>query len=112
MPSSSTSVIPAINPANESIPPVLDTPAVTIKQENPRRPIRRKRVVRPTLNEGDFVVVKFVRNDGDRKGKLVPKAEGPYLVQGFTDNSQQTAIIADANGVTWTERLADLSKWA
>lgn len=88
---------------------------VTIKQKHPSQPIRRKRVARLTLNEGDFVVVKIyklVRNDGDRKGKLVPKAEGPYLVQGFTDDTQQMVIIADANGVTWTKRVADLSKWA
>ena len=49
-----------------------------------------------------------MRSDKDRKGKLVPKAEGPYLPQGFTDNTQQMAIIADANGVTWTTRVADL----
>ena len=114
MPSTSHGIVPGVTPVHESIPLALQSSIVTIKQEHPSRPIRRKRIVRPTLAEGDFVAVKihkFVRSDGDRKGKLVPKAEGPYLLQGFTDNTQQRAIIAEANNVTWTKRVADLSKW-
>ena len=52
------------------------------------------------IQEGDFVVIKIhqmVRKDGERKGKLGPKAEGPYLVSEFTDDSKNIAVIEDAN---------------
>ena len=54
---------------------------------------------------------KVVRKEGERKGKLVPKVEGPYLVKGFTDETKQIAIIADANDASWHKRVADLSLW-
>lgn len=114
IPSTSTSIVPGVTPAKESIPPVLETPTVTVKQEHPDPWVRRKRVLGPTLNEGDFVLIKIhkmVRKDGERKGKLVPKAEGPYMLKSFTDTTRQVARIADANDRTWTKRVADLSKW-
>lgn len=98
MPPSSATIVPGVTPAKESIPPVLDTPVVTVKQEHPDPPVRRKRVLKPALSEGDFVlskVHKIVCKDGDRKGKLVLKAEGPYMLQRFTDATRQVAIIAD-----------------
>ena len=54
----------------------------------------------------------MVRKDGGRKGKLVRKAEEPFIVKGFTDNSRQMATIADVNDVTWTKQVADLRMWA
>ncbi|KAL0023478.1 hypothetical protein WJX79_009943 [Trebouxia sp. C0005] len=70
-------------------------------QDMPAEPPRR--LQQPDIIEGDFIVVKIyktVRKDGDRKGKSVSKAEGPYLVKGFTDATKQIAIFADANDIT------------
>ena len=97
-------------------------PEIVVKQEvitpvptNPPEPQQRiKRPKKSEIKEGDFIVAKIhkmVRTEGSRKGKLVPKAEGPYLVTGFTDESKQMAIIADANNIKWTKRVADLSLW-
>ena len=97
-------------------------PEIVVKQEvttpvptNPPEPQQRiKRLKKSEIKEGDFIVAKIhkmVRTEGNRKGKLVPKAEGPYLVTGFTDESKQMAIIADANNIKWTKRVADLSLW-
>ena len=63
---------------------------------------------------GDFIAIrtyKIYRTEGNKKGKLVPKVEGPYLIQDFTDDTQAVAIVADANGVTWKKGTADLSLW-
>lgn len=97
-------------------------PEIVVKQEvitpastNPPEPQQRiKRLKKSEIKEGDFIVAKIhkmVCTEGNRKGKLVPKAEGPYLVTGFTDESKQMAIIADANNIKWTKRVADLSLW-
>ena len=68
----------------------------------------------------DFIAIrihKICRTEGNKKGncKLVPKVEGPYLIrdftQDFTDDTQAVAIVADANGLTWKKRTADLSLW-
>ncbi|DBA66168.1 TPA: hypothetical protein ACH3X2_002640 [Trebouxia sp. C0005] len=72
-----------------------------MQQDMPAEPPRR--LQQPDIIEGDFIVVKIyktVRKDGDRKGKSVSKAEGPYLVKGFTDATKQIAIFADANDIT------------
>ncbi len=53
----------------------------------------------------------MVRKDDERKGKLVPKAEGHYLVSECTDECKNIAVIEDANGAKWTKRVADLSLW-
>ena len=87
--------------------------SVTVKQE-PNTPHQSKRCQKVELQELDFVVVKvhkLVRKEGDRKGKLAPKVEGPYRVAGFTDDSKQMAIFEDADGQTWTRGVADLSLW-
>ena len=42
---------------------------------------------------------------------MVPKVEGPYLIQDFTDDTQAVAIVADTNGLTWKKGTADLSLW-
>ena len=104
-------------PTNEEqVAPDIATVA-EIKQEPKNKPTgvtENKRPKRAEINEGDFIVAKIhklVRKEGERKGKLVPKAEGPYLVKGFTDDTKQMAIIADANGVSWHKRVADLSLW-
>ena len=60
----------------------------------------RKAPAMTRLQEGGFVAIKIhkiCRTDGDKKGKLVPKVEGPYLIQEFTDDSHMVAIVADAN---------------
>lgn len=36
----------------------------------------------------------------------------PINNKGFTDDSKQVAIIKDADGQSWTKRVADLSLWA
>ena len=89
------------------------TSTVKVKQEPPcsHEPKRREKA---EIQKLDFVVVKVhkvVRKEGDRKGKLASKAEGPYRVADFTDDSKQIAIIEDADGQTWTRRVADLSLW-
>ena len=66
------------------------------------------------LKVGDFIAIrihKICRTEGNKKGKLVPKVEGPYLIRDFTDDTQAIAIVADANGLTWKKRAADLSLW-
>ena len=66
------------------------------------------------LQEGDFVAItihKWYRTAGDKKGKLVPKVEGPFIIEGFTDATHAMAIVADANEVKWKKRTADLSRW-
>ena len=118
VPSSSTAV-----PIQASITPMLESKVAVIKQEPLDSPDKRvdsphhqpKRRKKTEIQVDDFIVVKvhkMVRKDGNRKGKLAPKAEGPYLVAGFTDDSKQVAIIKDAGGQTWTKRVADLSLWA
>ena len=72
--------------------PIVDAPMVHVKQDVRNLPPRCKRPKRPEINEGDFSVTKVykvVRKEGNRKGKLVPKAEGPYQVKGYTDSSKQ-----------------------
>ena len=49
--------------------------------------------------------------EGDRKSKLVPKAEGPCIIYGFTDSSKKLAIIEDAKGISWHKRVANFSLW-
>ena len=66
------------------------------------------------LQLGDVIAIrihKICRTEGNKKGKLVPKVEGPYLIQDFTDDTQAVAIVADASGLTWKKRTADLSSW-
>ena len=114
VPANSTAVLQPDILDKQPKPFVRSKPTIAIKQEPVSQPVTRKRIARPIISEGDFVVVKIhkaVRKDGERKGKLVPKAEGPYLVKGFTDATKQIALIADANDVTWPRRVADLSKW-
>lgn len=36
----------------------------------------------------------------------------PINNKGFTDDNKQVAIIKDADGQSWTKRVADLSLWA
>ena len=48
----------------------------------------RKACVLTKLEVGDFIAVKIhkiCRTEGEKKGKLVPKVEGPYMIQEFTD---------------------------
>jgi len=74
----------------------------------------RKTPAKTKLQVGDFIAIrihKICRTEGNKKGKLVPKVEGPYLIQDFIDDTQAVAIVADANGVTWKKRTADLSVW-
>ncbi|KAI4252572.1 MAG: hypothetical protein L6R35_007581 [Caloplaca aegaea] len=74
----------------------------------------RKKPAMNKLKVGDFIAIKIhkiCRTEGNKKGKLVPKVEGPYLIQEFTDDTQAIAIVADANGLTWKKRAADLSLW-
>lgn len=66
-----------------------------------------------TLSEGDFVCIKVhkpVCKDVERKGKLVPKAEGPHLVKAITYESQHKVYIADADDMTCTKTVACLSR--
>ena len=74
----------------------------------------RKTPAMTKLQVGDFTAIrihKICRTEGNKKGKLVPKVEGPYLIQDFTDDTQAVAVVADANGLTWKKRTADLSLW-
>lgn len=74
----------------------------------------RKKPAMNKLKVGDFIAIKIhkiCRTEGNKKGKLVPKVEGPYLIQSFTDETRAIAIVADANGLTWKKRAADLSLW-
>ena len=74
----------------------------------------RKTPAKTKLQVGDFIAIRnhmICRTAGNKKGKLVPKVEGPYLIQDFIDDTQAVAIVADANGVTWKKRTADLSVW-
>lgn len=41
----------------------------------------------------------------------MPKVEGPYMIQEFTDDTHAVAIVVDANGLTWKKRSADLCLW-
>ena len=61
---------------------------------------------------GDFVLVKIhAKGRGTVRalGKLAPTTEGPYILAGFTDDTQEMAIIEDAEGKTWKRKTADLS---
>ena len=74
----------------------------------------RKKPAMNKLKVKDYIAIrihKICRTEGSKKGKLVPKVEGPYQIQGFTDDTQAVAIVADANGLTWKKRSADLSLW-
>ncbi|KAL3154529.1 hypothetical protein ABBQ32_013989 [Trebouxia sp. C0010 RCD-2024] len=74
----------------------------------------RKKPAMNKLKVGDFIankVHKICRTEGNRKGKLVPKVEGSYLIQNFTDDTQAVAIVAGASELTWKKRTADLSLW-
>ena len=74
-----------------------------------------KRTLGTELQKGDFVAIKiskWCRTSGDKKGKLVPRVEGPYLISDFTDDTHTIAVIADANGTKWKKRSADLSLWS
>ena len=99
------------NTATEPAPTVV--PKTThVKQE--RGQVKHKKRQPVVFEEGDFVAVKIHkinRKEGDEKGKLAPKAEGPFLITAFTDDTKQMAILEDATGVTWTKRTADLSLW-
>ena len=53
----------------------------------------------------------MVRRDGQRKGKLVPKAEGRDMVAEITDESKNIAVIEDTQGARRTKHVADLSLW-
>ena len=55
------------------------------------------------LQVGVFIAIrthKICRTERNKKGKLVPKVEGPYLVQDFSDDTQTVAIVAEAIEVT------------
>ena len=42
------------------------------------------------LRVGGFIAIrihKICHTEGNKKGKLVPKVEGPFLIQVFTDNT-------------------------
>lgn len=100
-----------IAPVEAVAPAAVDTTSVQIKQEHTAKPQCQKRQKQTELQEGDYVAMKvhkMMRTNGDRKGKLVPKAEGPYLVTGFTDHTKN---IADATGNTWIKRVPHLSLW-
>lgn len=105
-----------------SLPVTIENTPTPNKQATPNSPCKRtsdapshsKRRNKTELQVDDFIVVKvhkLVRKEGDRKGKLAPKVEGPYMVAGFTDENKQVAIIKDADGQTWTRRVVDLSLW-
>ena len=67
----------------------------------------------PALQVNDYVVArihKIVRTAGEKKGKLVPIVEGPFVIDDFTDETRQVAVLLDADGKTWKKRTADLSK--
>ena len=53
----------------------------------------------------------MMRKEADRKGNLVPKAEGLYIICGFTDSSKKLAIIEDAKGISWHKCAANFSLW-
>ena len=55
----------------------------------------------------------MMRKDGQRKGKLLPKAEGLDMVAEITDldDSKNIAVIEDTQGARWTKHVADLSLW-
>ena len=91
-----------------------DEDAVEIPESHGRS--GKKAQAMTKLQVEDFIAIrvhKICRTEGNKKGiaKLVPKVEGPYLIQDFTDNTQAVAIVADANGLTWKKRTADLSLW-
>ena len=91
---------------------VVDQTSDQTKQASDSKGKTKTRKTQMELQEGDFVLAKvhqMVRKEGDRKGKLVPKAEGHYLISGFTDSNKKMAIIKDATGIPW--RVADLSLW-
>ena len=55
------------------------------------------------LQVGVFIAIRthrICRTERNKKGKLVPKVEGPYLVQDFSDDTQTVAIVAEAIEVT------------
>ena len=73
-----------------------------------------ERILGTELKKGDRVAIKihkWCRTAGIKKGKLVPRVEGPYMVSDFTDDTHNIAVIADANGTKWKKRSADLSLW-
>ena len=52
----------------------------------------RKASVMAKLHVGDFVAIKIhkiCRTQGNRTGKSVPKIEGPYIIEAFTDDTER-----------------------
>ena len=91
-----------------------DLDAAEIPEDSKKAHNSKKTQATTKLQVGDFIAIrihKICRTEGNKKGKLVPKVEGPYLVQDFTDDTQAVAIVADANGLIWKKRTADLSLW-
>ena len=94
--------------------PKRDVPESSKTAKDGQEGSHKRSYVATSLKRGDYVAIKihkWVRTMGDKKGKLVPRVEGPYLIADFTDDTHRMAIVADANGTKWKKRSADLSLW-